>query len=154
AVEKHHEHQTPSQLPSQYPDVHLGDFAVQPLVAPCGPRKAELSLLEGLLSTMTMSARRAETDLRQRISAARWRTKDLKTMAPTAGIRGLGLSEREEAVRPQIEFSAVDLSPEKDLQHRLEVLTLATDGEERWPMEGRPFQRLQVLQVLRRVRQR
>lgn len=48
-------------------------------------------------------------------------------------------SEREEAVRPQIEFSAVDLSPEKDLQHRLEVLALATDGEERCPMEGRPF---------------
>ncbi|EJK53414.1 hypothetical protein THAOC_27159, partial [Thalassiosira oceanica] len=38
---------------------------------------------------------------------------------------------RREAVRPQIEFSAVDLSPEKDLQHRLEVLALATDGEER-----------------------
>ena len=48
-------------------------------------------------------------------------------------------SEREEAVRPQIEVSAVDLSPEKDLQHRLEVLALATDGEERCPMEGRPF---------------
>ncbi|EJK53717.1 hypothetical protein THAOC_26784 [Thalassiosira oceanica] len=47
------------------------------------------------------------------------------------------VSEREEAVRPQIEFSAVDLSPEKDLQHRLEVLALATDGEERFPMEGR-----------------
>ncbi|EJK68151.1 hypothetical protein THAOC_10697 [Thalassiosira oceanica] len=45
------------------------------------------------------------------------------------------VSEREEAVRPQIEFYAVDLSPEKDLQHanitRLEVLALATDGEER-----------------------
>ncbi|EJK63625.1 hypothetical protein THAOC_15705 [Thalassiosira oceanica] len=38
-------------------------------------------------------------------------------------------SEREEAVRPQIEFSAVDLSPEKDLQHRLEVLTLAIPTE-------------------------
>ncbi|EJK64166.1 hypothetical protein THAOC_15125 [Thalassiosira oceanica] len=45
-------------------------------------------------------------------------------------------SEREEAVRPQIEFSAVDLSPEKDLQHRLEVLALATDEEESCPMEG------------------
>ncbi|EJK69285.1 hypothetical protein THAOC_09468 [Thalassiosira oceanica] len=53
-------------------------------------------------------------------------------------------SEREEAVRPQIEFSAIDLSPEKDLQHRLEVLALATDGEESCPMEGRPFQRLQA----------
>ncbi|EJK51761.1 hypothetical protein THAOC_29040, partial [Thalassiosira oceanica] len=31
----------------------------------------------------------------------------------------------------------VDLSPEKDLQHRLEVLALATDGEESCPMEGR-----------------
>ncbi|EJK52470.1 hypothetical protein THAOC_28247, partial [Thalassiosira oceanica] len=61
------------------------------------------------------------------------------------------VSEREEAVRPQTEFSTVDLSPEKDLQHRLEVLALATDGEERCPMEGCPFQRLQ-LQVLRRVR--
>ncbi|EJK56819.1 hypothetical protein THAOC_23215 [Thalassiosira oceanica] len=60
-------------------------------------------------------------------------------------------SEREEAVRPQIEFSAVDLSPEKDLQHRLEVFALATDGEESCPMEGRPLQRLQVLH---RVRQR
>ncbi|EJK50943.1 hypothetical protein THAOC_29943, partial [Thalassiosira oceanica] len=50
-------------------------------------------------------------------------------------------SKREEAVRPQIEFSAVALSPEKDLQHRLEVLALATDGEESCPMEGRPFQR-------------
>ncbi|EJK68092.1 hypothetical protein THAOC_10767 [Thalassiosira oceanica] len=59
-------------------------------------------------------------------------------------------SEREEAVRPQIEFSAVDLSPEKDLQHRLEVLALATDGEERCPMEERPSQRLQAQ---RRVRQ-
>ncbi|EJK70691.1 hypothetical protein THAOC_07929 [Thalassiosira oceanica] len=39
------------------------------------------------------------------------------------------VSEREEAVPSQIEFSTVDLSPEKDLQHRLEVLTLATDGE-------------------------
>ncbi|EJK67665.1 hypothetical protein THAOC_11275 [Thalassiosira oceanica] len=58
------------------------------------------------------------------------------------------VSEREEAVRPQIEFSAVDLSPEKDLQHRLEVLALATDGEERCPMEGRPFQRLQILRRL------
>ncbi|EJK77342.1 hypothetical protein THAOC_00831 [Thalassiosira oceanica] len=28
------------------------------------------------------------------------------------------VSEREEAVRPQIKFSAVNLSPEKDLQHR------------------------------------
>ncbi|EJK67290.1 hypothetical protein THAOC_11703, partial [Thalassiosira oceanica] len=54
------------------------------------------------------------------------------------------VSEREEAVRPQIEFSAVDLSPEKDLQHRMEVLALATDGEERCPMEGRPSQRLQA----------
>ncbi|EJK61688.1 hypothetical protein THAOC_17776, partial [Thalassiosira oceanica] len=52
-------------------------------------------------------------------------------------------------VRPQIEFSAVDLSPEKDLQHRLEVLALATDGEERCPMEARPFQHLQ-LQAQRR----
>ncbi|EJK64201.1 hypothetical protein THAOC_15088, partial [Thalassiosira oceanica] len=60
-------------------------------------------------------------------------------------------SEREEAVRSQIEFSAADLSPEKDLQHRLEVLALATDGEESCPMEGRPFQRLQAQ---RRVRQR
>ncbi|EJK69122.1 hypothetical protein THAOC_09655 [Thalassiosira oceanica] len=61
------------------------------------------------------------------------------------------VSEREEAVRPQIEFSAVDLSPEKDLQHRLEVLALATDREERCLMEARPFQRLQAQ---RRVRQR
>ena len=52
------------------------------------------------------------------------------------------VSEREEAVRPQIEFLAVDLSPEKDLQHRLEVLALATDGEERCPMEDRPSQRM------------
>ncbi|EJK44124.1 hypothetical protein THAOC_37366 [Thalassiosira oceanica] len=59
--------------------------------------------------------------------------------------------EQEEAVRPQIEFSAVDLSPEKDLQHRLEVLALATNGEESCPMEGRPFQRLPAQ---RRVRQR
>ncbi|EJK59715.1 hypothetical protein THAOC_20027 [Thalassiosira oceanica] len=35
-------------------------------------------------------------------------------------------------------------SPEKDLQHRLEVLALATDGEESCPMEGRPFQRMQA----------
>ncbi|EJK63277.1 hypothetical protein THAOC_16080 [Thalassiosira oceanica] len=59
------------------------------------------------------------------------------------------VSEREEAVRPQIKFSAVDLSPEKDLQHRLEVLALATDGEERFPIEGCPFQRLQVLLQVR-----
>ncbi|EJK61475.1 hypothetical protein THAOC_18031, partial [Thalassiosira oceanica] len=58
------------------------------------------------------------------------------------------MSELEEAVRTQIEFSAVDvvdLSPEKDLQHRLEVLALATAGEEMCPMEGRPFQHLQEL---------
>ncbi|EJK68070.1 hypothetical protein THAOC_10792 [Thalassiosira oceanica] len=43
---------------------------------PGGPRKAALSLLEGLLSTLTMRARRAEpTDLRRRIYAARWRKK-------------------------------------------------------------------------------
>ncbi|EJK55910.1 hypothetical protein THAOC_24298 [Thalassiosira oceanica] len=54
------------------------------------------------------------------------------------------VSEREEAVRPQIEFSAVDLSLKKDLQHQLEVLALDTDGEERCPMEDRPFQRLQA----------
>ncbi|EJK46008.1 hypothetical protein THAOC_35350 [Thalassiosira oceanica] len=41
-------------------------------------------------------------------------------------------------------FPLFDLSPEKDLQHRLEVLALATDGEESCPMEGRPFQRLQA----------
>ena len=34
-------------------------------------------------------------------------------------------------------FRVFDLSPEKDLQHRLEVLALATDGEERFPMEDR-----------------
>ncbi|EJK73299.1 hypothetical protein THAOC_05084 [Thalassiosira oceanica] len=60
------------------------------------------------------------------------------------------VSEREEAVRPQIEFSAVHLSPEKDLQHRLEILALATDGEERCPMEDHPFQ---CLQAQRRVHQ-
>ncbi|EJK64287.1 hypothetical protein THAOC_14994, partial [Thalassiosira oceanica] len=41
-------------------------------------------------------------------------------------------SERaRRSVPPQIEFSAVDLSPEKDLQHRLEVLALATDDRRR-----------------------
>ncbi|EJK72691.1 hypothetical protein THAOC_05752 [Thalassiosira oceanica] len=48
------------------------------------------------------------------------------------------VSEREEAVRPQIGlYPLFDLCPEKDLQHRLEVLALATDREERFPMEGR-----------------
>ncbi|EJK49054.1 hypothetical protein THAOC_32105, partial [Thalassiosira oceanica] len=43
----------------------------EPPAAPGGPRKAELSLLQGLLSTSTKRARRAEpTDLRRRISAA------------------------------------------------------------------------------------
>ena len=53
-------------------------------------------------------------------------------------------SERaRRAVRPhKLNFPLFDLSPEKDLQHRLEVLALATDGEESCPMEGRPFQRL------------
>ncbi|EJK66540.1 hypothetical protein THAOC_12537, partial [Thalassiosira oceanica] len=75
------------------------------------------------------------------------RVKIMNSRTGTAACIGragpFSVSEREEAVRPQIEFSAVDLSPEmKDLQHRLEVLALATDGEESCPMEGRPFQRL------------
>ena len=50
-------------------------------------------------------------------------------------------SEREEAVDHKSNFP-LDLSPEKDLHHQLEVLALATDGEESCPMEGRPLQRL------------
>ncbi|EJK55085.1 hypothetical protein THAOC_25216 [Thalassiosira oceanica] len=59
-------------------------------------------------------------------------------------------SEREEAVRPHKSNLPLSIifrcrsSPEKDLQHRLEVLALATDGEESCPMEGRPFQRMQA----------
>ena len=49
---------------------------------------------------------------------------------------------RRSGSTPQIEVSASIFSPEKDLQHRLEVLALATDGEESCPMEGRPFQRV------------
>ncbi|EJK55549.1 hypothetical protein THAOC_24712 [Thalassiosira oceanica] len=70
------------------------------------------------------------------------RVKIMNSRSGTAACIGraglFSASEREEAVRPQIEISAVDLSPEKDLQHRLEVLALATDGEEWCPMEEHP----------------
>ncbi|EJK52044.1 hypothetical protein THAOC_28726 [Thalassiosira oceanica] len=36
------------------------------------------------------------------------------------------------------------IPPAHNLQHRLEVLALAADGEESCPMEGRPFQHLQA----------
>ena len=52
------------------------------------------------------------------------------------------LPENIVQIRLLMNFPLFDLSPEKDLQHRLEVLALATDGEESCPMEGRPFQRL------------
>ncbi|EJK75345.1 hypothetical protein THAOC_02928 [Thalassiosira oceanica] len=96
AVEKHHEHQTPPQLLSQYPSVHLRSERSSSLADPKsntfmlrwtlegvdteppavsgGRRKAELSsLLQGLLSTSTARAGLVRAPLsRQRVDGLLW----------------------------------------------------------------------------------
>jgi len=59
------------------------------------------------------------------------------TSKPTRGDQFGERARRRRTETQIVTFASFDLSPEKDLQHRLEVLALATDGEERFPMEGR-----------------
>ena len=59
------------------------------------------------------------------------------TSKPTRGDQFGERARRRRTETQIVTFASFGLSPEKDLQHQLEVLALATDGEERFPMEDR-----------------